>query len=132
MTNEASTPIPDDVSRFITDYIDSVPALEALLLMRKSPARRWTPAVLAAELYMDTSQVAPLLADLSGRGLCGSEEGAEPVYFWRPASPELAAALERLADVYGRYLVAVTNLIHGKPRPSVRGFLDAFRLRGNE
>ncbi|HXH83546.1 MAG TPA: hypothetical protein VNN07_11535 [Candidatus Tectomicrobia bacterium] len=125
-------PIPDDVRRFVVEYIDSVPALEALLLMRKSPCRRWTAAMLAAELYMEPQHVKPILADLSGRGLCGTEEGVDAVYFWRPATPALDEALGRLADVYARYLVPVTNLIHSKPRPSVRQFSDAFRLRGNE
>lgn len=127
-----SDPIPEDVRRFIVDNIDSVPALEALLLMRKSPARRWTVSMLAAELYLDPARVAVVVSEVAGRGLCGGEAGPEPVYFWRPATPELADALDRLADVYKRYLVPVTNLIHSKPRPSVRGFSDAFRLRGPE
>jgi hypothetical protein len=129
---QAASPIPDDVRRFINDYIDSVPALEALLLLRKRPAQRWTPAELAAELYIDVRMVTVMLAELHARGLCGTEAGAEPQYVWRPSSPQLAEAIDRLADLYGRYLVAVSNLIHGKPRPSVRGFSDAFRLRPKE
>ncbi|MEX2223362.1 MAG: hypothetical protein WEG40_16345 [Candidatus Rokuibacteriota bacterium] len=125
-------PIPEDVRRFIIEHIDSVPALEALLLMRRSAERRFTVAMLAAELYMDPRQVAPILSELGTRGLCGTSGGAEPMYFWRPATAEMADALGRLADVHARYLVPVTNLIHGKPRASLRGFSDAFRLRGNE
>lgn len=125
-------PIADDLRRFIVDYIDSVPALEALLLMRNQPARRWTAAMLAAELYIAPRQVADILRDLCTRGLCSVEEGQELAYSARPATPELAAALERLAEAYRTYLVAVTNVIHSKPRPSVRGFSDAFRIRGTE
>lgn len=132
MSQATGGPIPDDVRRFTVDHIDSVPSLEALLLMRQSPDKHWTAGMLAAELYMDPRRVAPLLADLAGRGLCRAVPGAEASYQWGPASAELAAGLERLADVYRRHLVPVTNLIHEKPRPSVRGFSDAFRLRGNE
>jgi hypothetical protein len=128
----SSRPIPDDVRRFIVEAIDSIPMLEALLLMRRQPERRWTTGMLAAELYMEPRQVAPFLADLVARGLCGMVENSEPLYVWKPATPELAQALERLADVYARHLVAVTNLIHSKPRASVRGFSDAFRIRGTE
>jgi hypothetical protein len=124
-------PIPDDVRRFIVGHIDSVPALEALLLMRRSPERWWTAAELATELYVESRHIAPVLADLGARGLC-AVDGTPPRYSWNPATPELGAHLDRLADVYGKYLVAVTNLIHSKPRPSVRGFSDAFRLRGSE
>jgi hypothetical protein len=127
-----SSPIPDDVRRFIVEHIDSVPALEALLLMRRSPDRRWPAGQLAAELYMKPSELAPVLSDLAARGLCGTAENSEPMYFWAPATPDIGGRLDRLADVYARYLVPVANLIHSKPRPSVRGFSDAFRLRGKE
>jgi len=132
VTGPSSAPIPDDVRRFIVEAIDSIPALEALLLMRRDPGQHWTTGMLAAALYMEPKQVAPFLSDLASRGLCGTADNSEPRYFWRPATPDLAQALDRLADVYARHLVAVTNLIHSKPRPSVRGFSDAFRIRGTE
>jgi hypothetical protein len=36
--------------------------------------------------------------------------------------------IARLADVYARHLIPVTNLIHSKPR-RIREFADAFKLR---
>jgi hypothetical protein len=118
------------VRNFIITYIDSVPALAALLLMRRSPERRWPPISLAEELYMEPLRVASVLVDLAARGLCAAD-GDPPQYFGMAATPELGVQIDRVADAYGKYLVAVTNLIHSKPRPSVRGFSDAFRLRGN-
>lgn len=132
MSTPPGGPIPDDVRRFIIEHIDSVPALEALLLMRRIPDKKWTVAMLAAALYMEPRRVAALLADLSHRGLCGSQPDSETMYFWRPATAELGEGLNRVAETYARHLVPVTNLIHSKPRASVRGFSDAFRLRGNE
>ena len=132
MSRKSSSPIPEEVRRFILDYIDSVPALEALLIMMRNREKHWTAGAMAAELYLDPRTVAPFLADLSARGLCGSQPGEEPVYVWRPATRDLADSLEHLARVYAKHLVPVTNLIHGKPRASVRGFSDAFRLRGSE
>jgi hypothetical protein len=127
-----SDPLPDDVRRFLVAHIDSVPALEALLLMRKSRGHRWTTAGVAAELYMRPQDVAPILADLSARGLCASGGGDPPEYWWQPATPDIEALLERTTEIYTRYLVPVTNLIHSKPRASVRQFSDAFRLRSTE
>jgi hypothetical protein len=132
VSRSSGDPIPEDVRRFILEHIDSVPALEALLLMKRDVPRQWTAGAIAAELYMDPRKVTPFLGDLSSRGLCGNAPGAEPVYFWRPATPAVAENLERLAQVYAKHLVPVTNLIHAKPGPSVRGFSDAFRLRGSE
>jgi hypothetical protein len=34
--------IPEDVAQFVTDKIDSVAELEALLLLRNAPEREWT------------------------------------------------------------------------------------------
>jgi hypothetical protein len=132
MTAPSNTPIPDETRRFIVEYIDSVPALEALLLMRRNPEREWTVATLATELYSEPRRIGPILAELFGRGLCRSREEGETRYSALPPTSALARSLDQLADVYAHHLVAVANLIHSKPRPSVRGFSDAFRLRGNE
>ena len=87
----SADPIPADVRRFLVEHIDSVPALEALLLMRGSPGRRWTVTMLAGELYMRPQEVRPILVELSARGLCGSGGGDEPVYWWQPSTPARAA-----------------------------------------
>lgn len=128
----SADPVPDDVKRFILDYIDSIPALEALLLMRRQPERRWTAAAMAAALYTEPRRVAALLADLDTRGLCAQRPDHEPTYGWPPATDDLRRLVDRLADTYAKHLVAVTNIVHGKPRASVRSFSDAFRLRGSE
>jgi hypothetical protein len=98
--------------------------------MRKTPERRWHLSALAAELYMKPEAVRPIVLDLAARGFCGADDASEPLYCWRPATPDIEAVVARLADVYRRYLVPVTHLIHSKPKPSIRGFSDAFRLRG--
>lgn len=48
------------------------------------------------------------------------------LYRYEPA--EKAAMIDRLADLYARHLIPVTNLIHTKPR-RIRAFADAFRFR---
>ena len=126
------SPIPEDVQRFIIEYIDSVPALEALLLMRRIRDREWTVSMLAHDLFVEPQRVAVVMSDLVGRGLCGMRKAEEPLYFWGPATVAIAERLEHLAAAYATHLIAVTQVIHEKPRPSVRGFSDAFRFRGRE
>jgi hypothetical protein len=41
---------------------------------------------------------------------------------------ENQAIVERLAVLYARYLIPVTNIIHSSPR-TIRAFADAFKLR---
>jgi len=40
--------------------------------------------------------------------------------------------VDRIADVYSKYLIPVTNLIHSKPENKVQKFADAFNLRKKE
>lgn len=118
--------IPEAVKRLIATSIDSVPELEAILLLRENAARAWTPAEAGQRLYVSTTMAAHVLSVLAARGFFRSDADR---YRYDPATPELAAAVGELAAAYSRHLVAVTQLIHGKPSASVRGFADAFRLR---
>jgi hypothetical protein len=132
MTGPPADPVPDDVRRFVLDFVDSVPALEALLLMRRQPERQWTVSMMAAALYLEPRDVAPVLAELGARDLCSTRSAPEPTYAWPPPSDKLRAMVDRVAEAYAKHLVPITHLIHSKPRPGVRSFLDAFRLRGPE
>lgn len=118
-------PIPDPVRRLIAERIDSVPELEALLLLRENRDRDWTAEEAGKRLYVSTVVAAHVLHELAGRGFFVEAGGC-----WRygPESPELAAATDMLATTYARHLVAVTQLIHSKPSQNVRDFADAFRL----
>jgi hypothetical protein len=123
--------IPDDIVRFVLEKIDSVAQLEAVLLLRGEPQRQWSAAELAARLYISEAQTAELLLGLSAQGLIAAEE-ERGVYSCRPRTPELGQMLDRLAEVYAKQLVAITNLIHSKQRPRVQAFADAFRLRKDD
>lgn len=115
-------PIPDDIRRFILDSIESVPALEALLLMHRDPEREWTASNLAAVLYMEPQRIGSIVADLVVRGLCRRRHDGEARYSALPSTSELARRLDQLADVYAHHLIAVTNLIHSQPRTKARSF----------
>jgi transcription initiation factor IIE alpha subunit len=122
--------IPDDVERFIVDRIDSVAELEGLLLFRGNPETEWTGEMLAQRLYTNREQAENVLSRLDEQGLLASVmKGDSPAYRYRPGSPELAKIVERVAEVYSKYLIPVTNLIHSKPQSKVQQFADAFKLR---
>lgn len=123
--------IPDDVVRFVLEKIDSVAQLEGVLLLRGEPRRRWSAAELAARLYINEAQTTELLLGLSARGLVAAE-GDPALYSYQPGTPELRQMLDRLAEVYTKQLVAITNLIHSKQKPRVQAFADAFRLRKDD
>lgn len=121
----ADEPVPDDLREFILRHIDSVAQLEALLLLRENPDEDWDVARTAKRLYASEPEVAEVLARLCADGLlsCDAE-----IYRYDGQHVQQSAIVDRLAAVYARHLVPVTNMIHAKPR-RIREFAAAFRFR---
>ena len=120
------TEVPEHVRRFIVEAIDSVPELEALLLLRAHPDRQWSPDDAGARLYVSLPVATHVLTTLASRGLLVEEDGS---FRYAPAQADIEALIADLASSYSTRLIAVTRLIHGKPAASVLQFADAFRLR---
>jgi hypothetical protein len=121
--------IPPAVRRLIAESIDSVPELEAILLLRENGDRAWSVVETGRRLYVSNAVAGHLLNVLTERGFFAREDD---VYRYRPSSPELASAVDELAATYMKQLVDVTQLIHSKPSGSVRQFADVFRLRRDD
>ena len=60
--------IPAPVRRLILEAIDSVPELEALLLLRETRDTSWTPEAASARLYVSPTVGAYTLRVLTARG----------------------------------------------------------------
>lgn len=119
--------VPPDVRRFILTSVPSVPYLEALLLLRAEHGRRWDSYQLASRLYIGESQAQALLQALAEGGIAVHEPDAKFVY--QPATAELRAKLDALAQVYAQDLVGVSDLIHSGLDKRAQQFADAFRWR---
>jgi hypothetical protein len=117
--------IPGNVRDFILRHIDSVAQLEALLLLRGNPDEIWDIARMAKRLYANEQEIADVLARLCEHGLAAVSEGG---YGYDCKITETQEVVDRLAEVYSRHLIPITNMIHAKPR-RIREFADAFKLR---
>ncbi len=124
--------IPDDVRQFILTSVDSVAQLEALLLLRNNPQEKWNVHGVAKRLYINDQETALLLTNLCERSLVVAIGGEPSHYLYQPSSAELARMVDRVAEIYAKHLVPVTNLIHSKPRTRIQEFADAFKLRKDE
>ena len=124
--------IPSDVKQFIVDKIDSVAELEGLLLMSRNPETDWSVEALAQRLYTSPQQTEDVLTRLSSLGFLTVKEVNPITYSYQPTSTRLAEMVTRVAEIYSKYLVPVTNLIHSKPETKVQQFADAFKLRKKE
>jgi hypothetical protein len=117
--------IPDDLRDFILGYFDSIAQLEALLLLRENPSEKWTAETTAKRLYIDTRQAAAILPRLCEDGLLG---GQNEVYYFECTDAGKKSMIDRLASLYARHIVPVTNIIHSKPH-RIQEFADAFRIK---
>jgi hypothetical protein len=118
-----------ELMQFIVDHLDSVPHLEALLLIWQNPAIGWTAGVLAGRIYVSPAVARDVLEDLHRQGVLRIEGSPELIYFFQPAWDAERQLLPRLAELYRRQLVKVTKLIHSKGSASVREFARAFQLK---
>ena len=118
--------IPADVRQLINDRIDSIPELEAILLLRQYRTRDWSVDDAGKRLYVSPTVAAHILSTLTERGFL-STTGEN--YRYSPESPELEATVDLLAETYSQHLIAVTNFVHAKPSASVRLFAKAFQFR---
>lgn len=115
------------VDRFIRDEIDSVPHLEALLLLWRSAPSPRSAAQIAEQLYIAPAEGAAIAEDLYRRGLFARDPAGR--FFYDTASDQRNSLLEAVDATYRRELIRISGIIHSKASPGVRAFADAFRLR---
>jgi hypothetical protein len=117
--------LPDDVRQFVASRIDSVPHLEALLLIWESAPRAWTPVEVAHRVYLPEERAEGVLRELIARGwIAGGAAG----YAFDAGSPD-AAMIGDLAQLYRSNLIRIAEIIHRKAPPAVLDFARAFELR---
>lgn len=121
--------IPDDVIRFIHLSVPSVPYLEAMLLLRNENQQPWDGKLVARRLYMTEKAAHFLLAELHAAGILIVEDHDSASYRYCPETETLGAMIDRLALIYSKNLVDITNLIHSKNNKKAQQFAEAFVWR---
>lgn len=117
------------VDQFIIDEIDSVPHLEALLLLWRGAPRPFSAAKIAEQLYITHGQGAAIAEDLQRHGLIARDQSSAAGFFYDMHSEERNRLIAAVDSTYRRELIRISGIIHSKPSPGVRAFADAFRLR---
>lgn len=117
-----------EVRQFLLEQIDSVPHLEALLLLWNSRPRLWQADELASRLYVDREVALRLLQDLARQQLIDSDSGSPERYCYRDDPAGRSRLISMVDETYRREIVLVSTLIHSKPSSPVRDFARAFRF----
>ena len=118
----------EDVLRFIMNRIDSVPELEALLLLWEQRPAALTVNQLASRLYVPRGVGAALIRVLERRKFIMRIAGGSAYAYdstWEPDSDFMS----RVAETYRRHLIRVTRMIHSKASTAVLEFARAFEPR---
>jgi predicted ArsR family transcriptional regulator len=117
------------VEQFIVEQIDSVPHLEALLLLWKSRPKPWSVDQMANDLYLSHDDTVNILANLAQRGLISVASDNPGLYFCAPQSQETEKLFQDLDRIYRTELIRVSQMIHSKASAAVRDFARAFRFK---
>jgi DNA-binding MarR family transcriptional regulator len=114
---------------FILANIDSVPHLEALVLLWNSRPVGWTCEELASRLYVPPERTTQVLRDLVRMQLISESSGSPPRYSYTSKSEEQNELLSSLDSAWRKDLVRISTMIHSKTSSGVREFARAFNLK---
>jgi DNA-binding MarR family transcriptional regulator len=118
----------DQVLWFVTQEIDSVPELEALLLLWQSRPAEWAAPELAKRLYITTEQAEIVVADLTRKDLAAHVPDRAGFCRYQQRSAQQDELMARTETVYRKQIVRISSLIHSKPSSAIRDFARAFRF----
>jgi hypothetical protein len=124
-----------ELLQFMLEYLETVPHLEAVLLIWQNQSTVWTPDELARRIYVSPAEGRSILEDFARHGMVRRTEASSSHlssvtgYLYEPSWDAQRGLLPKLADLYRRQLVQVTKLIHSKGSSSVREFARAFQIK---
>ena len=118
-----------DAYEFILKNIDSVPHLEALILLWNSRPVAWTRDELASRLYIAKEKVTDLLRDLVRLHLVAESRTSPAKYSYFSGSNEQDGLMQQLDAAYRQDLVRISTMIHSKASSPIREFARAFRFK---
>lgn len=121
-----------DPYEFILDKVDTVPHLEALMLLWNSRPVGWTCEELGSRLYIPLGKVGDLLRDLARMQLIAESSTEPPRYSYVSKTPEQDELMRMVDTAYRQDLVRISTMIHAKASPAVREFARAFRFKKSD
>jgi hypothetical protein len=120
--------IPERVLAFIAHKIDTVPELEALLLLWQERDKCWRPEEIAERLYVARDVALAVLRALHSRQLA-LHDSQTGLYRYSAEWDASGTLMAEVADTYRHNLVRVATLIHSRASSAVREFARAFEWK---
>ena len=117
-----------EIRSFISLYLDSVSALEILLLLRTNREREWTIDQISTELRSSSAGIEARALMLVKKGLLKTGTSSS-VYQYRPRLEELDLIVLDLAQLYPKNKNRIIEQIYSPKKTAVQEFADAFKLK---
>lgn len=109
-----STPLSDDIRRFITEHIASLDQLEILAFLRRNRANSWSPEDIAARFRSSASAVIARVDRLLDNGLVAQLQSDPPQYRYETRTPDLDLRVAALLGLYHARTVDVVSEIYAR------------------
>ncbi len=120
-----SSELSADVCELLDSCIDSVEALDALLVLHGDPSRSWALAEIARIIDVEPDATRQALTDLRTRGLV-TETPAAALYRLAPLSPLAHGAFAELSRAYQRERRAIVEHVSRRSMARLRMLAQAF------
>ncbi len=120
------------VDRFILEQIDSVPHLEALLLLFNSRPKAWSTDEMAKSLYVRNEVASKIFDNLLHRNLIAASPNQPDLFFYNPDDEAQNRLISEVDAVYRKEVVRISSMIHSKASAGVRDFARAFRFKKDD
>jgi hypothetical protein len=115
----------DDVLKFFEDEIDTVPHLEALVLLWEDRPRAFTSSEVARRIFVKNGVASSILRQLTAKRFLVFDAEAKQ-YAYNSTCSANEHVIPRVAVTYRQHLIRVATLIHAKASPGIREFARAF------
>jgi hypothetical protein len=110
--------LPLEIERFLSDHIDSVEAINVLILLFAHPSRRWTVEDVGHESRTNGWSAEMHLRALSEHGLVRVSSATPPTY---QADPAYTGIVSLLARTFLERRVSVISFIYSRPEGGKAG-----------
>lgn len=124
----AETDLADVVRRDVDEHIDNLDSLEVVMLVFREQARTWTPDQVAVALRISGRVARRELDRMRGRGTARTV-GDDSIYQFDVSDPDKAAAVARIASMYGTRRIELINYVASQTLKRIQSIADAFKLR---
>ncbi len=119
-------PVSERVKNFIFEHIDSIEALEILLLFHANQSKSWSYATLASELRSNPNSAESRSQVLHALQIIREKPGVSGEFYYDPENRDYAAIVDELAQHYRIQRHKIFELIFS-PLKKARDFAEAFK-----